>query len=238
LRKLLSIIFLILRFSGYSQGNNGTNLNIYATDCRMLGYPLDSKDTLWIYKTDTLIQRIPLRIGQGVRDPIVIRNLTPGPYRLTFVNTFGQHINKKIDIPDSAEYTYRICPDELAEQRVNTLSRLKTGESIILRFKETSCWVDGNAQIRIIRKKGYFIASLKGHLNGNYITRSIKLTKEMEFDFTRFENELRFIKNGGRCTTKDYYTIESKYGTFVKMDGFCNWDGFSFLKSSLFGQLQ
>ena len=95
-------------------------------------------------------------MGQEGRDQIVIRNLTPGPYQLTFVNTFGQHINKLIDIPDTAEYTYRICPDELAEQRINTLSRLKTGESIILLFKETACFAGGNSQIRITRKKGVF----------------------------------------------------------------------------------
>jgi hypothetical protein len=163
----ITFFLLLFAYTGYSQGSNGTNLNIYAADCRMLGYPLVSKDTLWIYKTDTLVQRIPLRIGQGVRDPIVIRNLTPGPYRLTFVNTFGQHINKTIALPDSAEYTYRICPDELAEQRVSTLSRLKIGESVTLRFKETSCMIDGDAQIRITRKNGYFSASLKDHENGN-----------------------------------------------------------------------
>jgi hypothetical protein len=97
--------------------------------------------------------------------------------------------------------------------------------------------VDGNAQIRITRKMGYFIAFLKGHLNGDDITRDVKLTKEMEFDFTRFENELRFIKKGW-CTTMDYYTIQSKYETYTKTDGSCNWGGFYFLKSSLFGQLE
>jgi hypothetical protein len=83
----------------------------------------------------------------------------------------------------------------LAEQRFKTLSRLKTGEFISLRFKETSCMVDDDAQIRIIRKKGYFITSLHGHLNGRYISKNIKLTEQMEYDLIRFENELKFIKN-------------------------------------------
>lgn len=57
----------------------------------------------------------------------------------------------------------------------------------------------------------------------------------MEFDFIRFENELRFIKKGW-CTTMDYYNIRSKYGTYIKTDGSCNWGGFYFLKNSLFSQ--
>lgn len=204
----------------------------------MQDHILISKDTLWIYRQDTLVQRVLVRTGQGVREPIVINNLVPGEYQLTFVNMYGQHIDRTISLPDSAEYSYKICPDELVEHPVNTLSRLKTGESVTLHFKQTSCGINGDAQLRITRKNGYFQASLKDHENGKYRKMSVTLSTEMEFNFTRFENELKFIKNAGRCTAQDYYTIASKYGTYAKRDGSCNWDGFYFLKTSLFGQAE
>lgn len=233
---LSGILLFFVLFADCQQGSR-TNLNIYAGDCRMQKHILISADTLWLYRQDTLVQKTPLSIGEGVRDPIVIHNLLPGQYRLAFVNIYGQHIDKSISIPDSGDYTCRICPDQLGNQRLNTLSRLKIGESINLRFKETSCFGDGEARLRITRKEGYYIAHLQDHENGVLRRLTVKLTRQMESDFTSFENELRYLKDGGRCTTQDYYTIESKYGTFTKRDGFCNWTGFYLLKRAFFGDI-
>jgi len=213
-----------------------TNLKVYTGDCRMHEHTLISPDTLWLHRQDTLVQKTVLRIGQGARDPIIIHDLLPGKYQLSFVNIYGQRMRKTLNVPDSGEFTFRICQDQTDDQRVNTLSKLKIGESVSIWFKQTGCFSDGNARLRITRKSGFFMALLDDHGNGSHMILTAKLTPKMESDFTGFENELRLIKDGGRCTTQDYYTIESKYGAYTKRDGFCNWEGFYFLKQSFFGQ--
>ena len=213
-----------------------TDLNVYVSDCRMQEHILISADTLWLYKQDTLVQRTILSIGQGMRDPIIIHNLLPGKYQLSFVNIYGQQISKILNVPGSGVFTCRICPDQTNDLAVNTLSKLNIGESVCLRFKETGCFADGSALLRITRKKGCFVASLDDRENGSHKVYTQKLTPKMEADFTDFENQLRLIKDGGLCTTQDCYTVESKYGTFSKRDGFCYWEGFYLLKRSLFGQ--
>jgi len=83
------------------------------------------------------------------------------------------------------------------------------------------------------------MASLETYNNNEKVkTEAVRLTQKMELDFTRFENELKHIRNKGFCTTRDYYMVESKYESFTRMDGLCNWNGFYFLKRSLFGPQQ
>jgi len=236
MRNIFSLIFILLAFTGYSQERKDITLNIYSGDCRPEPpHALYWQDTIWIYKHDSLVKKMIPGPYIGTRDPITVNHLIPGVYRLVFTNIYSQRADHLITIPDTSVFAFRICPDELTDQQVNTLAGLKIGESIRLGFKETSCGVDGDAELEITRKNGYFIAVLKDHENGYYNSLTVKLTPKMESDFTRFENELRFVNDNGRCTTQDYYTIKSKYGVYAKRDGTCEWAGFYFLKNSLMG---
>jgi hypothetical protein len=228
---VLHILFLFI-LSGYCRNSYATTLKIYSGDCRLNPpHVLIGSDTIRIYRGETLVKMITSSIFRSVREPLVVENLSPGPYEIIFVNTFEQKVNKTITIPDTTEFSYRICPDELIKYPLNSLALLKENESIILYFKSTNCMVDSKEQLKIVRKKAHIEATLR---IGN-ISTTIVLTKEKEDDFARFENELHCLKGDAMCTTQDYYTLRSKSGTFAKRDGTCNWEGYYFLKNSLFG---
>jgi hypothetical protein len=225
------LIFLMLAITGYSQGGNDITLNIYSGDCRLEApHALYLQDTIWIYRQQTLVQKIIPAPYTGVRNPIIVNHLTPGDYRLIFTNTYSQRVDKAVTIPDTSMFDVRICPDELSEYPVNSLSLLNKNESLQLIFKSTSCMVDADERVTIVRKAGYFVATLKCQ---DY-KRSVTLSNQQVAEFTRFENELRHIPAGGGSTTQDYYTLRSKTGIYRKRDGNSNWEGYYFLKHSLF----
>ena len=117
---VLHILFLFLFIlSGYSKGISATTFKIYSGDCRLNPpHVLMGSDTIWIYRGETLVKMITSSLSRFVSEPLVVENVTPGPYQVFFVNLFGQKANKQITIPDTTEFSYRICPDELMDIRL------------------------------------------------------------------------------------------------------------------------
>jgi hypothetical protein len=157
MKNILLCILLLSLLVGSSQRAFATTLKIYSGDCRLNPpYLLLCNDTIRIYKGESIVKEIIPPIFGTAREPIVVENLFPGLYQIIFVNIFEQKVNKTITIPDTTEFSYKICPDELTKYPLNSVALLKENESIILYFKSTSCMVDSKEQLKIVRKKSSY----------------------------------------------------------------------------------
>jgi len=75
---------LILVFStlfAYAQEGRGTNLNIFAGDCRIENILLSIQTQFGYLEVILSFKMPPVPIGRKTRDPIVIKNLQPGGYQ-------------------------------------------------------------------------------------------------------------------------------------------------------------
>jgi hypothetical protein len=114
---------------------------------------------------------------------------------------------------------------------MNTLSRFKNHDELMIHFRETSCFGGREDSIRIICRRNLLFATLCSANN----KKQVALTEDQKQAFIRFENELHALGQRGGCTTRDYYTLRSRYGVFSKEDAGCQWEGYDFLKRALFG---
>jgi len=63
----------------------------------------------------------------------------------------------------------------------------------------------------------------------------VKLRAKQLDAFTRFENELTVIAEGGACTTTTWYSLQTPSYMVNKMDGSCAWNGYTSLRQALLG---
>ena len=85
----------------------------------------------------------------------------------------------------------------------------------------------------VYKKSNRFFAELTEENQRFFVPMNDQMLK----DFRRFENELIHIPKRGGCTTVDTYKVNSDYFNVEITDATCNWDGFYFLKKSLFGDI-
>lgn|SRR5665213_3085918 len=154
-------------------------------------------------------------------------------YLLPLFALYGKQVSKLITIPDTTdEYELQLCPDDLFDSSLNSLSALKNSDSLKIIFSSSGCFRQDTETLIITRRDNLFVAKLTDGTKG----KSITLNQSSIDAFKRFENEIREIKNNYRCTTVDTYTIISKSWTLKKVDGGCAWSGFYFLKKAFFGE--
>lgn len=130
----------------------------------------------------------------------------------------------------------------------NTLSKLQDKDTISINFHSQGCFHTTVSKILINKQGDDYLARLYD-VNWGYVTKkkrttmvnrgdslikTVTLTRQNIQDFIRFENEINFVHDGG-CTTTDWYDIKSKYLNKKATDGSCGWDGFYYLRKSLFG---
>ena len=124
---------------------------------------------------------------------------------------------------------------------MNTLDKIKDGDSIVINFSTRGCYyISPGERLTIVNNKNNFIATLyEEHLDTSTqalvwrYTLRCKMTPGHQAAFKRFENELRVIKED-RCSDVDYYEIIVGGGPKREFnDGSCLWAGFYHLKRSL-----
>jgi hypothetical protein len=233
--KTIIILSFLLPLVAFGQTHKKLTLELSTGDCRKndqvrTGY----KDTIQFFQDNKLTnQIIPLNYYQW---PIDIEDFNSGTYKVVYRNLYGKQVSKFITIPETAdEYELQLCPDELMDYSLNSLSVLKQNETIEVSFASSGCFHQ-NREILIITRKGKeFIAKLTTKTYKKTKMKSAILNQEAIDAFKRFENEIRQVEDSYGCTTVDTYTISSKSWRIKRTDGGCAWDGFYFLKKAFFG---
>jgi hypothetical protein len=215
---------------------------------------IDSWDeAIFFYKVpeDTLIHKV-VESNIVSLNPINLENVPVGEYNLKYKNRFKQLVITPINLKAQPINSVVLYPDVVIDYPQNTLAKLRNKDTISINYNSYGCFhTDGNILI-ITKKKDLYIAKLYTEycpffsynskkdkykflgINKSLIKSAI-MTPENIKEFIRFENELNYAEDGG-CTTIDYYEIASKYLNIKKRDGSCAWNGFYYLKASIFGK--
>ena len=239
--KYIILIFLFCFSKTCFAQQRGTSIiRLSSGDCRKNEvYSFHGPKTITVYKLpeDTLVYTIAP--GRYNTWPIDLNNIDTGNYKLAYTNFYNEEIIEKIQVTNQQVNQIFICPDKLLAYPQNTLVKLKNKEVITINFESHGCFHSHYEKLIISKEKNNFIAKLYkvvSNKNENIkvvLLNTVVMNQKNIEDFTRFENELNFAKDGG-CTTIDSYSVISKYLNVKKNDGSCNWDGFYFLKQSLF----
>ncbi|MNE75672.1 hypothetical protein D3C80_1718540 [compost metagenome] len=126
-----------------------------------------------------------------------------------------------------------LCTDELLTYPNNTLLKFKDKDSLKIYFKSSGYFHLRNDTLVIYKKNNRFFAQLMEEKQSFLVPMNGQMLKS----FQKFENELIHIPEKGGCTTRDTYKINSDYLNIEITDETCTWDGFYFLKKSLFGNI-
>ena len=249
--KYLSILSLFLLLFGIrSQSQKMAKIELSVHDCRTSNRYLPVfRDTIRFYKLpeDTFAFKVaPVRLKP---DPIHLENIGAGDYKLVYINNFRQAITRDVHIDEQGINRINICADSMPDYSLNTLSELRDRDTISIHFSSRGCF---NYEVRklTITKEGnqytarlYYVSPYYVKKKGRYTIRygadslinTVTLTEANMLSFTRFENELNFVTDGG-CTTTDSYDVKSPYRNVKKTDGSCQWNGFYYLRQSIFGE--
>jgi hypothetical protein len=154
-------------------------------------------------------------------------------------------------LTEQATNSVIVCPDKLLTYPQNTLTKLQDKDTISIDFHSQGCFHTDVLKLTITKENDKFIARLYSvywyyvkkkrkttiqYKDGAILKIAIMTNQNIQ-DFTRFENELNYAREGG-CTSTDWYDIKSKYLNIKKTDGTCSWDGFYYLKKSFFGEIE
>jgi hypothetical protein len=236
--KTLIIISFLLPLVAFGQTPKRLTLELSTGDCRKnqhvrIGY----RDTIQFFQDNKLSNQIvPMNYHQW---PIDIEDFNSGTYKVVYRNLYGKQVSKFITIPDTTdEYELKLCPDELMDYSLNSLSALKDNETIKVSFSSSGCFHQDRETLIITRKDKKYIAKLTTKTYKETKTKSATLNQAAIDAFKRFENEIRQVEDSYGCTTVDTYTIFSKSWTIKRTDGGCAWDGFYFLKKEFFGKTE
>lgn len=245
----IQIFLLLFSIISFGQTPKTTTIKLVTGDCRTEQvYSWRGADTVIFYKLpeDTIAFKVIRR--QYRQFPIKLAKIPIAEYKLTYTNSYEQHVVKHIKLTDQEINSITFCTDSLLDYKQNTLVELQDKDTVSINFHSQGCFNNTFLKILIIKETGNFIARLY-IVNWNYLTKkrkttmqfrgdsllkTVTLTKQNIQDFIRFENELNFTIEGG-CTTTDWYDIKSKYLNIKKTDGNCTWDGFYYLRKSFFG---
>lgn len=220
-----------------------------AGDCRENLNNSWKNDTVYFYKLPEGLLKLIIIPRQYRQSPVKFENIPVSEYKLVYKNNFGQSAAKKIMLTDRAVNSIFLCPDKLVDYKQHTLAKLRDNDTIAINFQSLGCFHSAAFKIVIRKRSDRFLAGLYT-VNLDYETaedgkilyyredslvKEVSLTDENIQDFIRFENEINFINDKGRCTTTDWYIIKSKYLDIKATDGSCRWNGFYFLRKSFFG---
>lgn len=229
MKKLVtSLFFIILFLSGMSQ--HVLKLELSTGDCRKKEpVRIGADDTINFYKNGVLNRQI-ITMNYN-RWPIEIFNFESGIYTIQYKNIFDKIAFKEVNIPDTVESFYiKLCPDELLESDLNSDFKLENNDTIEIQFSTSGCFHRYSESIKIYKQQDVFVSELKDRDT----SLAVKMNQKMLSDFVRFKNEIIVIKDSKGCTTTDKYIIKSKNWNLTRIDGGCEWDGYYFLKKSLF----
>jgi hypothetical protein len=143
------------------------------------------------------------------------------------------------------------CIHASAQVPENTLAKLKDQECLRIAYQTNGCFYQDTLSIIITCRAGRLEAGfyanapaygdpsqqIQGAVKKGTLVRSKYLTASDIRAFIQFENELRkFSGDLAFCTTRDHYTIHSRYWNAELTDGLCQWNGFYTLEAAWFGK--
>ncbi len=248
MKSLIQTISFLFSVTCFGQTQKTTTIKLSIGDCRTNEAYWWRADTILFYKLpeDTIMLRIIPR--QYRQFPIKFENIPVSGYRLTNKNNFKQIVVKQIQLSDQNINSINLCSDSLLDYSQNTLLKLQDKDTISINFHSQGCFHTTLSKILISKQGDKYLATLYDvkwsyvtmkkkttmQYRGDSLIKKVTMTKQNIQDFIRFENEINFVTDGG-CTTTDWYDIKSAYLIKKATDGSCSWDGFYYLRKSLFG---
>ncbi len=244
MKNLLVLVCLLLPVCCSARAGKTVKLTVMIADCRDTtgGYEAYF-DTLFVYGFNGNLAGKYAEDDTAWPKQVVINDLSPGRYKLRYMNLHQQWMEKYYTLADSTDNIITLCIDSAKSYKHNTLSKLKGNDRLVVAYTSLSC--GGYRRDRlIVRKKGsQFIATIYtlildfDHRRpledipvlGRRLLGEIVLTDKQIEGFTRFENELRLNHDGG-CTTSDSYKVTSKYFNGHFIDDSCEWYGFAIIE--------
>lgn len=173
-----------------------------------------------------------------------------GKYKIAYKNIFNQNIEKIIDVNQN-NYRINICVDCLTEYKVDLWNQFKEFDTIkIVHIFRAHNYFESTGLI-IYKYKNNFIAELHSAIPSDtvfknvldeffYYTidknviRRVLLNEQEVKEFSRFEDELNVITNGGNWTCVDYYHYTRNNIEIVRHDSKNQWLEFNFIKKKIF----
>lgn len=246
----LLLLFLLLSSAVYGSDTTLAKLHIRVSECRVpQTYLYARNDTLCLYRDTAASPFMRLSYSYPMERNCVADSLLPGVYYTTYHNIFDQLIRKEVLVPAGGS-TITLCLDSLDAYPYHTLDRLTDQDTLVILEYSIGCFHQTGQKMVISKSGDQFTARLY-RLKGWYDERDnmlvahdtkgkLLLKKRMAASvakaaFGRFENELR-IAEGGGCTTMNSICIRSPYGHYTRHHANCSWNGFYYLRLSLFGK--
>jgi hypothetical protein len=236
---LQTMIFFLFAFAGFSSRAQRAkaSLKVSVKDCRT--GQTDDYATIRLYRLSADTPSYIISKRRPDKDFRVIKRFVPSTYRLQYENLYRQKINKTVALDSQGLNQLAICVDELQDYPVQTLERLKEGDSIVIKYVSMGCFYRVVCSLSVVKISDAYEATLyRGPRwrpsfldEGSSERITTRLTPQNIADFTRFENEMNHIPQGG-CTTVDYYVISRDR---IVSDAGCAWEGFYHLCRSFFG---
>ncbi len=250
MRLILQLLLLFYSIATFGQAQKTTTVRLSTGDCRSNeALSWRNPDTVTFYKLPEAALVYTIIPRQYRQWPIEIENVPTGNYKLIFENNYGQEVTRQITLTEKPANSIEICPDKLVEYKESVLAQFQDKDTISINFHSQGCFHTDVQKLVITKENDKFIARLynvswyyvkkKGKTIMQYrdgaILKTVTMTSQNIEEFTRFENELNYARDGG-CTTTDWYDVKSKYLNIKKTDGSCTWNGFYYLSKSLFGE--
>ena len=160
------------------------------------------------------------------------KTINEGKYNLTYINIFGQKMNKEIEVKANISSLYAVCVEKVKEYKPeNLIEKLEDDFRLEILFSSVGCFHSNNETLTINSKNGNIKAKfIRG--STQIIAKNI-LPIQLSYLQT-FEKELRLLNDYKLgCTTVDSYTIRFNGNKIRLVDDTCNWDGYLKLKKMI-----
>ena len=238
MRMAFFFLLMCLTHHSFTQTNTVGILKVDLVDCRS-DQRTFSNDTLQFYQlpADTLSFMI---IRQKLIRPYEAKDITAADYRVRFRNIYGTRTDKRISLKSDSLVKISLCTDSLLEYPQNSLAKFRENDSIEIFHTSYGCAGYPLLKIVITKQAKHFTANLynlhfipwdEQPMQGQTPEAIVTLTAKHLADFTRFENELNYLKEEG-CTQTNLYRIRSPYLNLDCQASNCSWDGFDYLWKS------
>ncbi|TAL50713.1 MAG: hypothetical protein EPN92_01370 [Chitinophagaceae bacterium] len=100
-------------------------------------------------------------------------------------------------------------------------------------YRLSGCFADYKSKLIIYEKEGNTFAKLLTDKNSNMFSQ-VRLNPQKVEKLNLFIKELKNLKGDIGCTTVEYYTVYINDEKIIKVDGGCDWRGYSKLESLIF----